>query len=167
QQQIEETSSRAVAALGLTDGPVHAEMRVNERGVWMLEVAARPIGGLCSRVLRFESLAFEDLLLRHSLGRDISAARMSPGAHGVMMIPIPCGGIYRGVTGVEAARGVSGIEDVIITAKEGQQLIPLPEGSSYLGFLFSRGKSADVVERALRQALGRLQFEIVPVLNVV
>jgi len=167
QEKIRETARRAVAALGLSDGPVHAEMRVNQRGVWMLEAAARPIGGLCSRVLRFEGMTFEELLLRHSLGHDVSTSRLSRGAHGVMMIPIPRGGVYRGVTGVEAARAVPGVEDVVITAKEGQELIPLPEGSSYLGFLFSRGESADVVECALRQAHARLHFDIAGVLEVV
>jgi hypothetical protein len=112
-------------------------------------------------------MTFEELLLRHSLGQDVSSAQLGEGAHGVMMIPIPRGGIYRGVTGVEAARAVAGIEDVVITAKEGQELIPLPEGSTYLGFLFSRGNSADHVESALRAAHGRLHFDIAAVLGVV
>ena len=166
QRQIRETAGRAVVALGFTDGPVHAEMRVNERGVWMLEVAARPIGGLCSRVLRFESMTFEELLLRHSLGEDVSGVRLAPGAHGVMMIPIPGAGVYRGVEGLDRARAVAGIEGLEITAKVGQELLPLPEGSSYLGFLFSRGPSADNVESALRQAHGCLRFEIASALSV-
>src|SRR5258708_24782909 len=149
QLAIRETAQRAIAALGLTHGPVHAEMRVNDRGVWMLEVAARPIGGLCSRVLRFESMTFEQLLLRHSLGQDVSVASLEPGAHGVMMIPVPRGGIHRGVSGTNEARAVAGIEDVVITTKEGQELLPLPEGSTYLGFLFSRIESAASVVKAL------------------
>ena len=137
QRQIRETAQAAVTALGLNHGPVHAEMRINQEGVWMLEVAARPIGGLCARVLRFASRydTLERLLLEHSLGKDVSDARLAPGAHGVMMIPIPHAGVYRGVTGLEDARRVPGVEDIVITAKEGQKMLPLPEGSAYLGFL--------------------------------
>ena len=121
QQAIAETTQRAVAALGLSDGPIHAEMRVNDRGVWMLEVAARPIGGLCSRVLRFGSGAsLEEWILRHALGQDISRLHLAPGAHGVMMIPIPRAGIFLDAQGVDESRAVACVEDVLITAKQGQ-----------------------------------------------
>ena len=169
QRSIRETAQAAVTALGLTDGPVHAEMRVNEHGVWILEAAARPIGGLCARVLRFGAphLTLEQLLLRHALGEDVSNAVLAPGSHGVMMIPIPHAGVYRGVQGLEDARRIPGVEDIVITAKEGQELLPLPEGSTYLGFLFVRDSSADLVLDGLGQAHERLQFVFSAVLPVV
>ena len=168
QQAICDATQRAVEALGLTHGPVHAEMRVNSEGIWMLEVAARPIGGLCSRVLKFEpSGSLEEVVLRHALGQDVSGCRLAPGAHGVMMIPIPRAGVYTGVEGLEDARQGAGVEDVVITAKEGQKLLPLPEGASYLGFIFARGRSPDAVELALRQSHGRLRFQLAPALPVV
>lgn len=168
QRAIFETTQRAAAALGLTDGPVHAEMRVNDRGVWMLEIAARPIGGLCSRVLRFKGGAsLEEILLRHATGEDVSTVRLNAGAHGVMMIPIPAAGVYLGVDGVNEARAIAGIEDVVITAKEGQMMLPLPEGASYLGFLFARGASAAEVDRSLRAAHASLQFHFAAALPVV
>jgi len=167
QAHIRETAQTAVTALGLTDGPVHAEMRVNDSGVWMLEVAARPIGGLCARVLRFNVGSLERLLLRHAVGEDVSGFHLTPGAHGVMMIPIPHAGVYRGVVGLEEARRVPGVEDIVITAKEGQQMLPLPEGSTYLGFLFFRGPTADGVEKGLREAHQRLQFLLPAALPVV
>jgi len=140
---------------------------VNDSGVWMLEVAARPIGGLCARVLRFEDGSLERLLLRHAVGEDVSDFRLAPGAHGVMMIPIPHAGVYRGVAGMEEARQIPGVEDIVITAKEGQQMLPLPEGSTYLGFLFFRGSTADEVEKGLREAHRRLQFLLPTALPVV
>jgi hypothetical protein len=169
QRQIRETAQAAVAALGLTDGPVHAEMRVNDQGVWMLEAAARPIGGLCARVLRFAApfCKLEQLLLRLALGEDVSRAVLAPGSHGVMMIPIPSAGVYRGVQGLEDARQVTGVEDIVITAKEGQELLPLPEGSTYLGFLFFRDGSADLVLDGLRQVHEHLKFLFSAVLPVV
>ena len=169
QQQIRETAQAAVTALGLSNGPVHAEMRVNEHGVWILEAAARPIGGLCARVLRFADPFFtlEQLLIRHALGEDLSNPTLAPGSHGVMMIPIPQAGIYRGVEGLENARKFPGIEDIVITAKEGQELFPLPEGSTYLGFLFFRDSSADLVLDGLRQVHERLKFVLSAVLPVV
>ena len=177
QSAIFETTQRAIAALGLTDGPVHAEMRVvldhsaasgAGRGVWMLEVAARPIGGLCARVLRFaEGETLEEILLRHASGGDVSHARLASGAHAVMMIPIPRAGVYQGVDGLERARSVEGVEDVVITAKEGQIMLPLPEGASYLGFIFARGESAEKVEGVLRASHAFLRFEFATSLPVV
>jgi biotin carboxylase len=161
------TVQRAVTALGLKRGPVHAELRWNGKNAWILEVAARPIGGLCARALRFgDGMPLEELILRHALGEDVANVRLADGASGVMMIPIPKGGIYQGVAGVEEARAVEGIEDVIITAKEGQEILPLPEGATYLGFIFARGVAAAEVEQALREAHGKLRFEIATTLPV-
>lgn len=162
QRAIVRATEAAIQALGLRHGPVHAEMRVNDRGVWMLEVAARPIGGLCARVLP----GLEELILRDAAGEDVSGISMPSHAAGVMMIPIPKEGIYRSVEGVAEARAGNLIEDVFITAISGQKLVPLPEGNSYLGFIFARGESADAVERALRRAHEQLQFEISAALPV-
>lgn len=165
QRAIAEAAQRAVTALGLRSGSVHAEMRVNSDGVWMLEAAGRPIGGLCSRVLRFSDPAgnaygLEELLLRHALAEDVSRVQLAPGAHGVMMIPIPRAGVYSGVRGLEQARQTADIDSIEITAKLGQVLEPLPEGRSYLGFIFARASTALQVEKALRQAHSALKFEV-------
>ena len=170
QRAIEEATARAAAAIGLRHGPIHAECRVNGDGVFVLEVAPRPIGGLCARALRFASasslkpqaVAFEQFLLRHALGEDVRGWHRESDSSGVMMIPIARRGIYRGVDGVDAARTVPLVDDVRITAKADQLLIPLPEGASYLGFIFARAGSAGEVERALRTAHARLQFTIAP-----
>ena len=156
-------TEKAISALGLRHGPIHAEMRVNARGVWMLEVAARPIGGLCARVLP----GLEELILRHAAGENVSAFAMPQDAGGVMMIPIPREGVYVQVAGLEEARGIPGIEDVVITAKQGQKMVPLPEGASYLGFIFARGEKPELVENALREAHACLSFEIAASLPVV
>jgi biotin carboxylase len=168
QSAIAEAAQQAVTALGFTHGPLHAEMRVNPHGVWMLEAAARPIGGLCSRVLQFDGgMPLEELLLRHALGQDVSALRLSPGAHGVMMIPIPRPGTFSGVAGLQQARETADIAAVEITAKVGQHMDPLPEGASYLGFLFSHAATAAEVERALRRAHAALEIQVVETLPVV
>jgi biotin carboxylase len=174
QQAIASAVQAAATALGLRHGPVHAECRVNVGGpegpplrspiVYVLEIAPRPIGGLCSKALRFDGpggeASLEEVLLRHAIGEDVSSFRREPRASGVMMIPIPKRGLYRRVDGVEEARAVEGIEDVLITAKPDTVLVPLPEGRSYLGFLVARGTDADAVDRALRAAHARLQFTV-------
>ncbi len=167
QEAIRRATEVAVRALGLRHGPVHAEMRVNERGVWMLEVAARPIGGLCAAALKFSGgQRLEDVILRHAAGDYERPPELADPARGVMMIPIPREGVYAGVRGVTDAANVSGIEEVVVTAKEGQRLVPLPEGSSYLGFIFARGASPAEVEQSLRSAHACLDFEIAGVLPV-
>jgi biotin carboxylase len=162
-RRISEAVGRAAAAIGLRHGPIHAECRVNDTGVFVLEVAARPIGGICARALRFcqrEDEATEQLLLRHALGEEAQRWRREAGASGVMMIPIPRRGVYRRADGVEQARAVTGIEDVVVTAKPGQVLIPLPEGASYLGFIFARASEPTEVDAALRRAHAQLVFTI-------
>jgi biotin carboxylase len=165
QRELVETTAHAVQALGLWHGPVHAELRHNGEGAWVLETAARPIGGLCAKALRFENgMPLEELIIRHALG-ERPRTGLSAGASGVMMIPIPKGGVYESVEGVERAGAVPGIEEVIVTAKAGQRLIPLPEGASYLGFIFARGNSPDEVEQALRRSHAELQFHVATALE--
>lgn len=159
------TVTEAVSAVGITHGPVHIECRINDNGVYILEIAARPIGGLCSRVLRFENckatdVSLEELLCRHSLGENVDEFRVMPGASGVMMIPIPRHGRLRGVHGVERAKMCDGVEDVVISAKTGQELIPLPEGGSYLGFIFARASNSSDVVSVLNSAHGCLSFDV-------
>ena len=155
----------AATALGLTDGPVHAECRVTESDVFVLEVAPRPIGGLCSKSLRFagpngETASLEEVLLRHALGEPVTDFRREDVASGVMMIPIPRDGLYKGVSGLDRARAVKDVEEIVITAKRDQRIQPLPEGGSYLGFIFARAEQPTQVVSALREAHSVLAFEI-------
>ena len=161
QQDIAHCVSVAAASIGLREGPVHAELRVNERGPWMLEIAGRSIGGLCSTVLEFGSgICLEELILRHAIGEEINAIEREQSAAGVMMIPIPGAGLLKAVHGVKEARRVPLITGVEITAKVNYSLVPLPEGASYLGFIFARGDTPAEVEEAIRQAHKLLHFDI-------
>ena len=162
QQRIAAVTAAACEALGLTDGPIHAELRVNDEGPWIIEVAARSIGGLCSRTLRFGTgMSLEEIILRHALGWPIASLDRERRPAGVMMIPIPRAGRLKAVHGVEEARAATHIEDVRITAHVGQELVPLPEGWQYLGFIFARADTPADVEDALRRAHARLRFEVI------
>jgi len=172
QAAVLETLDRAVLALGLFHGPFHAELRINRKGIWVLEIAARPIGGLCSRALRFTTparpglISLEELIIRLALGEAVEAIERESTASGVMMIPIPHAGTFQGAEGIEAATATPGVEELLLTAKPGQKLVPLPESSSYLGFIFARGESPESVEQALRRAHAKLRFLIAPALPV-
>jgi biotin carboxylase len=168
QSAISDCAVRTVEALGLRTGPVHAEFRVNEDGPWVLEAAPRPIGGLCSRALRFgdAGISLEELLLRHALGMPGSHLEREEAASGVMMIPVPRSGIFKGVEGVEDAERVTGVTEIRITARLRDYVVAWPEGSSYLGFIFARGGSAAEVEAVLREAHAKLQFRFSPRLAV-
>lgn len=162
---IEQGVLAAVRALGLNHGPIHAECRVNASGVYVLEVAARPIGGLCAGALAFvgpdgATAGLEEVLLRHAIGEAVGHWRRESLASGVMMIPIPRAGILRRVEGAERAAAVPFVQDVRITAKIDQRLEPLPEGASYLGFIFAKGETPQAVEQALRDAHACLTFTI-------
>jgi hypothetical protein len=164
-REIERCAADAVRALGLSHGPVHAEFRINDEGVWPLEVAPRPIGGLCARALRFvgggdEVIGLEELLLRQAVQMPVREWKREAAASGVMMIPVPASGVLEGVEGEAATRAVNGITELEITARMHDFIAAWPEGSSYLGFLFARAGSAEEVERALRAAHGELRFTI-------
>ena len=166
QTQIKRCANDATRALGLTHGPIHAEFRINEQGVWPIEVAPRPIGGLCARALRFrphdepDEISLEELLLRHALKLPSSDAPREAQASGVMMIPVPQSGILESVSGVEAARATHRVTELIITARLHDYIAAWPEGSSYLGFLFANGNSPEEVEHAIREAHKKLDFRI-------
>jgi biotin carboxylase len=155
-------ADRTVQALGLTHGPVHAEFRINDDGPWVLEAAPRPIGGLCSRALRFgpQHVLLEELLVRHALGLPGTDLDREDDASGVMMIPVPKTGVLEKVEGQDQARKTPGIEDVQITARLHDFIAAWPDGATYLGFLFARGKLPAEVEAALRLAHSHLKFEI-------
>ncbi|HET7093095.1 MAG TPA: ATP-grasp domain-containing protein, partial [Thermomicrobiales bacterium] len=168
QAAISARTAEAAAALGLREGPVHAELRINDDGVWPIELAGRSIGGLCSSVLEFGvGVSLEELILRHAVGLPLPEAERSGAAAGVMMIPIPRGGMLRGVSGVEAALAVPDVTGVEITAKLNQPLTPLPEGASYLGFIFARAATPERAEAALRAAHAELRFRIDPTIPLV
>jgi sulfite reductase (ferredoxin) len=164
QQRVAECAQAATRALGLTEGPVHAELRLGDGGPWVIEVNARSIGGRCSRALRFGTgMSLEELILRHALDEKFDPPEREGRPSGVMMIPIPREGRLRQVRGLDEANEVSGIEEVTVTAHIGEHLVPLPEGSRYLGFIFARADSPEAVEAALRASHARLEFVIEPV----
>lgn len=163
QRLIAETTARAAAALGLRDGPIHAELRLNEKGAFPVDIAARSIGGLCSRTLTFGTgMSLEELILRRAVGAEAPSLERETRAAGVMMIPIPAGGLLKGVEGVAEAEAVPLIESVTITVHAGGRITPLPEGGEYLGFIFARGAQPADVEAALREAHALLRFDIEP-----
>jgi biotin carboxylase len=161
--EVEAVTAGAARALGLREGPIHAELRVDGDRVSVLELAARSIGGLCSRALRFGAgVSLEQVILRHALGLSLDGVARESTAAGVMMIPIPEAGVLRAVDGQADARAVPGIGGLEITIARGRPVVPLPDGDRYLGFMFARANRADAVERSLRAAHGQLRIRIEP-----
>jgi hypothetical protein len=161
QRAVTAAVEAAVSSVGLRTGPIHAELRINDAGAWLIDLAARSIGGLCARALRFRSgESLEALILRQALGEDVRQVERERAASGVMMIPIPQSGTLENVGGVEAAKAVRGVEDVVISVPIGDVLVPLPEGGRYLGFIFSRAETAEQAEASLRQAHACLEFAV-------
>jgi biotin carboxylase len=165
---VEAVTREAAAAVGLREGPIHAELRLRPRSDGdvepvFLELAARSIGGLCARALRFGlGVSLEDLIVRHALGMDLGTLRREPDASGVMMLPIPRAGRLVEVGGRDRARAVPGIVGLEVTIPAGRDVQPLPEGDRYLGFLFARGATPDEVEASLRSAHAHLDVVIEP-----
>ena len=161
-------TAQAAEAVGLRVGPVHAEHRINDRDVWPIELAGRSIGGMCSSVLEFGAgMSLEELILRQAAGMAIESTERQQGAAGVMMIPIPKKGMFRGVEGVKDATAVPGVTGVEISARLNYPIVPLPEGASYLGFIFARGDDPATVESAIREAHSRLTIRIDPMLGII
>jgi hypothetical protein len=161
QKSVADVVARACSALGLVEGPVHAEVRVTDRGVKVIEVASRSIGGLCSRALTFGAgVSLEEVILRHALGLPLDDLDRQAAASGVMMLPIPGEGRLRSVEGIDDARAVTGVEGLEITIPLGRPVVPLPEGDRYLGFLFAKADTPEEVEGTLRAAHAMLTVNI-------
>ncbi len=161
QREVQGAVAQATQALGLREGPVHAEVRLNDEGTWLLEVAARSIGGLCARTLRFGAgVSLEELILRHAAGLELPPHQREETASGVLMLPIPRAGRLREVRGQAAASAIPHIEGLSITVPRGETVVPLPEGDRYLGFLFARAPLPQGVETALRAAWAELDVVI-------
>jgi biotin carboxylase len=163
QAAVRDTVARAASALGLREGPIHAEVRLRDGEAWPLEIASRSIGGLCARTLRFGAgVSLEELILRHAVGLPLPDAwlRRERGASGVMMLPIRRRGRLVEVRGQDEARAVPGVVGLSITIPRGGELVPLPEGDRYLGFLFARADDPARVEAALREAHARLDVVV-------
>jgi biotin carboxylase len=165
QADLLDVTARAARALGLRHGPIHAELRTEGGRASVVEVAARSIGGLCSRVFQLVAGPLEDVLLAHAAGLPLPAAKQGAAAAGVMMIPIPRSGVLRSVTGIDAARAVPGIDGVTLARAPGEAVRALPEGASYLGFIFAHGDAPEQVEAALRAAHAELGFAWSPLLE--
>ena len=162
QQAIEARVAQAATAIGLREGPIHAELRLGHGDPVVIEVAARSIGGLCGRALRFGAgISLEEVIISHALRRDLACARTA-GATGVLMLPVPRAGVLRAVDGLDAATDVPGVREVTITARIGEGVLPLPEGNMYLGFVFAAGDRPETVVAALRHAGRALRFSIAP-----
>jgi biotin carboxylase len=163
QEAIVATTAAAAAAIGLREGPIHAELRLDEDGPWVIDLAARSIGGLCARTLRFGTgLSLEEIILLHATGQDVGRYERRPGGAGVMMLPVPRAGTLTAIEGLQAAREVAGIGEVTITAAIGSAVVPLPDESIYLGFVFANAETPEQVENALREAHSKLEIEITP-----
>jgi formate-dependent phosphoribosylglycinamide formyltransferase (GAR transformylase) len=169
QGEVVEAVQGAVAALGLRDGPIHAEVRLAATGCVVIEVAARSIGGLCAQIIRLNcddqpdvERSLEEVILRHACGLPLGAIRLAGGACGVFMLPIRTAGVLQRVTGLEDATAEPGITGVTMSVPLGERVTPLPEGDRYLGFIFARGETPADVERSLRHAESLLDVGIVP-----
>ena len=166
QQEIKQTVLASCQAYGLTEGPIHAECRINQDGVWILEVAARTIGGMCGRLLSLGTgHPLEELVLLHAMGQRVEIKQLDTAA-GVLMIPIPKAGILKRVEGLLNAQRISYINDVTIDVRDGYELIPLPEGNSYLGFIFAEAPTVEETEQALRDAHSCLNIVIAPLWKI-
>jgi biotin carboxylase len=154
----------ALHALGLRDGPIHAELRLAADGAVFLEVAARSIGGRCSSALRIldgeHEMSLEELILRHALGMPLDQPRLAPGGAGVLMLPVPSAGVLHQVSGAREAATVPGVTAVDLTIPVGQAMESLPEGDRYLGFVVARGSDAATVEDSLRRAQLLISVEV-------
>ena len=161
QAALHRATVEAADALGLRHGPIHAELRYNDTGAHLIEIAARTIGGLCARTLRFGTgMSLEELVIRHAIGQQVEELQREQQAAGVMMIPVPKAGILGEVRGKTAAYCVDGIVEINITIPIGGEVVPLPEGARYLGFIFARAETPEAVESALREAHRQLEFVI-------
>jgi len=166
QHKITLTIESACAAYGLTTGPVHAELRINGDELYIIEIAARTIGGECAKLVEFASnRSLESIVIEYAMGINADTISLETAA-GVMMMPTPRSGVLRRVEGVLNAQSVKNIKSVNLAIREGHELIALPEGASYLGFIFATAETPEAVESALRSAHDKLNIVVDPLWKI-
>lgn len=166
QQKIVAATQAVCEAYQLQEGPVHGEFRINQYGVWVLELAARTIGGQCARILQFATgVSLEEMVLKNKLRLPVQYNTDIKGA-GILMIPTPGSGILKRVEGLSQASKVENIVDIEITVRQGYELVTLPEGERYLGFIFALAQTPEAVESALREAHQKLKIIIAPLWKI-
>lgn len=166
QRSIKEVIQEACKAYGLVTGAIHAECRIDsENKIWILEIASRTIGGDCARMLDNENFGIEELAISLAISRPVEVV-MPEQARGVMMIPIRQKGLLKRVEGLLEANKVKHIDKIDIIINEGHELIPLPEGNQYLGYIFASADTAEQVTAAIREAYAQLKFVTAPVFRI-
>ncbi len=164
--KLEDILQKACDAYQLRTGPVHAECRIDrDNNIWILEIASRTIGGDCARVLDSENFNIEELAILLATGQPVSVSQPDY-ARGVMMIPVRQKGLLKRVEGLLAARNTEHIDKVDIIIRQGHELIPLPEGNQYLGYIFAHAETTDKVVAAIRQAYAQLNFVTSPIFKI-
>jgi len=166
QHRIKRRVAEACHAFGLTTGPVHAELRIDHEDAWIIEVASRTIGGDCGRSLdNGLDMSIEEMAISLAIGKKLTTGQVTE-ATGVMMIPILTSGLLRRVEGLEEARRVPGIDKVDIVLPYGHELVPLPEGNQYLGYIFAHGEESETVTQSLREAYDTLTVVTAPIFKL-
>ena len=166
QSLVHRRVTEACEAYGLREGPIHAELRLLNDEAYIIEMASRTIGGDCADMLEFGlNIGLEELVLLQALGKPLDIPSLEESV-GVLMIPIPSRGLLRRVEGIGKAKKVPHIMDIGISVREGYEVVPLPEGSSYLGFIFAKAPTAELVEVALRKAHMCLKIVIAPTIKL-
>ena len=167
QLSIKKVIQKACLAYGLRSGAIHAECRIDsENRIWILEVASRTIGGDCARVLDNENFSIEELAILLAIGQPVTPY-IAEQARGVMMIPIRQKGLLKRVEGLLQASKIKHIDKIDIIIGEGHELIPLPEGNQYLGYIFASAESTEQVTAAIREAYALLKFVTAPVFKII
>lgn len=157
-----EAAIRGSRALGIETGPCHCELRLSGELPYILEIAARPIGGFCSQVFA-DLMGFDlhDLVLQNAVGLPVMPPPIADGvALGVMMLPVPGRGNLARVSGVDRALDIDGIMSVKIHVEAGSRILPYPEQSCYIGTVLATGSSADEVVARLKSAAKAVSFEL-------
>ena len=162
QAECQRVAVAALQSIGISHGSVHVEMKVEGGSVRVIEIAARSIGGLCSKSLNFGLMGttLETLILRNAIGLDKPELRREEIASGVLMIPIPTAGTFVEIRGVESLAHIEHVTAVDITTQAGSRVEPPPEGDRYLGFVFARAQTPETVEKALREAMRAIEVVI-------
>lgn len=157
---------KSCKAYGLVTGSIHAECRIDKNNkVWILEIASRTIGGDCARILDNNNYSLEEMAILLSIGKNITIKK-SKKARAVMMIPIKQKGLLKRVEGLSLANKVKHIDSIDIIINQGHELIPLPEGNQYLGYIFSSADTSEKATEAIRMAYDILTFITSPIFKI-
>ena len=163
QAKVRDLVARAAKAMGVTEGTVKGDIVVHRGEPHVIELAARLSGGFfCTREIPLNTgVDFIGAAIKVALGETVSEADVTP-KHFLPVVQryvFPKPGKVIAVNGADEARRISGVAELIVTARPGDVIPPAGDKRPSGAMVLATGESRELALKAANDALGLIRIE--------